>query len=418
MKHKDGYHRYDIICIGLGISGLYFGYKSMQSGKKILFLEKSDRVGGRIKSVELEKSKYYAEGCATRHFVNDNEKPSLINDGYIVNLLDKLNINSTALSNNSIKSNTNYNDVINNINSKYPDLSDEYAKYSFPNIVQSMNYSIDSFCDSIGYPVFKEPMNLNIALYTLKKFSNDTQYIINGGYESVCDKLYGIIKKSHKIKFNKSVYKISYKDGQYIVNDKYIAKKILFTGTINQMSNIIIDVPHLYKLKNDLSDNYFNYRAIRLYVQIECPWWNSSQISYKWNSGTPLNQILYYNPNTILIYSDMNSADILYNMIPDKYKHIDDFIKFSKVRILSEYVSKSLTPILGINNIKINKVWYKYTCDGTQFVKPIHECYSDFIENIQENNNFFMLSGDYTKNPGWVNSCLYLVEKKYKKILK
>ena len=412
MKHK-----YDIICIGLGISGLYFGYKTIGTDKKILFIEKSDRVGGRIQSVKLDKSKYYAEGCATRYFVNNN-KPSLQNDGYVIKLLEDLDITSTSLSNNLTKSSTNYVDVINKIITEYPGLKDEYAKYSFPNIVQNLGYSIDSFCDGAGYPVFKEPMNLNIALYALEKFSNDTQHVINGGYEHVCDKLYSIINKYHRFKFNKLVYKICHRDGQYIVNDKFISKKILFTGTTNQLLNISFDVPHLYKLKNDLINYYFNYRAIRMYVQVTSPWWSKSEISYRWNSGTALNQISYYNSNTILIYSNMNSADILYNMITDKYKHIDDFIKCSKLQMLTEYITKIMENIVGVNNINLDKIWYKYTTDAVQFVKPVAYHYNKFIEDIQENNNFFMLSGDYTKNPGWVNSCLSIVEDKYRKILK
>lgn len=416
---KQHNHNYDIICIGLGISGLYFGYKSIHSNKNILFLEKSDRVGGRIQSVKIsDDNKYYAEGCATRFFKN-NDPPSLDNDGYVMNLLDKLNISSTSLPNNMIKSNTNYIDVVDKINSVYPNIHDKYAKQSFPNTVMELGYSIDSFSDNSGYPVFKEPMNLNIALYALKKFSSDTQYVVDGGYESICDKLYCIIKDHHSFKFNKSVQKIEYDGKNYLINDKYAAKKILFTGTANQLLEINIDIPHLYTLKNNLIKHYFNYRAIRIYIKVKHPWWNKSEISYRWNSETPLNQISYYDAETILIYSNMSSADILHNMIPKKYKPIRNFVKSFEMPELSKYISDSLIEIIGAKNVKVRKIWFKYTSDAVQFVKPIDfKQYDDFINNIQENNGFFMMSGDYTKNPGWVNSCLYLVESRYKKILK
>ena len=39
---------YDYIIIGGGISGLYLTYKLMNSGKDILLLESSGRLGGRI----------------------------------------------------------------------------------------------------------------------------------------------------------------------------------------------------------------------------------------------------------------------------------------------------------------------------------------------------------------------------------
>ena len=96
-----------------------------------------------------------------------------------------------------------------------------------------------------------------------------------------------------------------------------------------------------------------------------------------------------------------------------------EFMKAQKMLQLSKYISNVLTEIIGKDNIIIRKIWFKYTSDAVQFVKPItNEQYDKFIDNIQENNGFFMMSGDYTKNPGWVNSCLYLIESKYKKILK
>ena len=406
---------FDIICIGTGISGLYLGYKSINSNKRILFIEKENDIGGRIVSVNTNTSSYYAEGCATRFFKTDNNVPSLENDYYVTKLLDELKIESTPMSNFNLKTDDYYIEVIDQIKKNYPNIDNKYALESFPVIVELLGYSSRKFSDSIGYPVFMEPMNLNMALRSLFKFAGEYQYLIIGGYKSVCENLFNIIKNKFYFKFNEAVTSISFKNNLYCVNNKYFAKKIVFTGTINQLNNIILNVNHLYTLKT-LLNYYFDYRAIRVYVKISDPWWNESELFSKWNTGTALNQVIYYNVDTILIYSNMYSADILYNLIPHSYRKINNFININKVPKLKDYLIFHLSIILE-HNINISKIWYNYRRDACQFIKPVDIDYDKFFDTIQENNNFFMLSGDYTFNPGWVNSCLEIVEKKYKKIL-
>lgn len=415
---KDRNHNYDIICIGLGISGLYFGYKAQKSDKEILFIEKQDRVGGRIKSVSLGNNPYWAEGCATRFFFTPNSPPSLQNDGYVVQLLNELNIGSTPEPNDRVETGKAYLEVINKINQVYPVLSDELAKFSFATQVELLDYSIRDFADEIGYPVFEDPINLNMALRTLNKFVGLVQNFVNGGYENVCKKLYSIIKNKFHFKFNKNVKQIDYIDGHYIVNNKYRAKKLLFTGTIDQLNTIILNVPELLDLKRLLVHKYFDYRAIRIYLKIKDPWWTETDILKKWNTGTPLNQIIYYTKDTIQIYSNMWASEVLFYMIPERFRVINEFIDSSNVPQLANFVSEMISKIIGVSNVNIDKIWYKYTKGAAQFIRPVEMDYGKFFKKIQENNNFYMLSGDYTPNPGWVNSCLAIVEDKYKKILK
>lgn len=113
----------------------------------------------------------------------------------------------------------------------------------------------------------------------------------------------------------------------------------------------------------------------------------------------------------------MWASELLFYMIPEKFRTINKFIDSSNVPQLVNYVSQKISEIIGVQNIKIDKIWYKYTRAAAQFVRPIEENYNKFIKRIQENNNFYMLSGDYTLNPGWVNSCLQIVEEKYKNII-
>lgn len=270
-------NHYDIICIGTGITGLYFGYKSILSNKRILFLEKDNRVGGRIKSASLDNSQYWAEGCATRFFIGNSSTDPLQSDNYVFNLLQDLSIDYTTVSNELIQTNTSYTKVVDQLFKLYPGLLDSYSKLSLPTVLELLGYSSKKFANNSGYQVMLEPMNLNIALRSFEKFSSDTQNIINGGYENVCQEIYNKIKNVHTFKFNEQVIKIDY-DGKYIINDKYITKKILFTGTIDQLNKIMIDIDHLSDLKKKLVDKYFNYRAIRIYLKINNPWWTDKEL--------------------------------------------------------------------------------------------------------------------------------------------
>ena len=53
---------YDVIVIGAGISGLYATWKLEQQGLSVLLLEKKDRIGGRLKTVERNGKKFDVGG--------------------------------------------------------------------------------------------------------------------------------------------------------------------------------------------------------------------------------------------------------------------------------------------------------------------------------------------------------------------
>lgn len=411
--------KYDIICIGLGISGLYFGYKCRKYDKNILFLEKNNHIGGRTKSIDIG-DEYTAEGCAARFFATYEMDKTLMNDYYLTKLINELNMEYIDMPN-TIASNNDYVNIINKINNIYPlkdDNINRMAKKALTTIVEYLGYSINIFSKQIGYELFNSPINLHMAMSTINKFESSTQNILVEGFEELCNNLYRKIKNkcSYKFKLNYIVNNIEYCDGYYIINNCYKTKKLVFTGTKDQLLRININVDHLINLKNDLINNYFNYQGIRIYLQIDNPWWDNHDYFNKWNSFEPYGQIIYYSKNIINIYTSMDTAEMLYNMIPSKYKKIKNFIHVYKVKSFTKYLVCKLNKFFN-KDIKASKIWYKYTNDAAQFVKPIHSDYRTFLRNIERNNNFYMMSGDYTHNPGWINSCLYIVDNNYKQII-
>ena len=59
-------YNYDTIIVGGGISGLFTAYKLSGTGKKILLIEGSDRLGGRIKTTYGDGF-FYESGAARFH---------------------------------------------------------------------------------------------------------------------------------------------------------------------------------------------------------------------------------------------------------------------------------------------------------------------------------------------------------------
>ena len=69
---------YDIIIIGGGISGLFLAYKLSTTNLKIILLEGSSDLGGRIQTIKKEKLSY--EAGAARFNTSHSKIMTLINE--------------------------------------------------------------------------------------------------------------------------------------------------------------------------------------------------------------------------------------------------------------------------------------------------------------------------------------------------
>ena len=65
------YDSYDIVIVGGGISGLFLGYKLVDTNLNILILEKEKEFGGRVHSIY--KNGYHYE-CGAARFSNKHNK--------------------------------------------------------------------------------------------------------------------------------------------------------------------------------------------------------------------------------------------------------------------------------------------------------------------------------------------------------
>ena len=78
MSFFSNNYNYDIIIVGGGISGLFTGYKLSETGLRILIIESSERLGGRIKTIHTNDILYEIGGA--RFHKTHTKLLSLINE--------------------------------------------------------------------------------------------------------------------------------------------------------------------------------------------------------------------------------------------------------------------------------------------------------------------------------------------------
>jgi hypothetical protein len=424
----SNYKYYDLIIIGSGISGLYMGYKAVQNktDKSVLILESSSRPGGRITSVIINNNtEYYAEACAQRFYESSD---------LLIKLLKELKIDTLTQSNTNVRTSKDFYKILKDIVIK----NSKDSGISLPNIIYKHTKDkeyINKIANETGRPVVKYPINYDFSLNYLKYLNYDYQYMVKEGFMSLITKLYNIVSQFYKIKLSYNVNKINYENGYYIINDKYKCKKIVFTGTRNHLFNINTNIDFMNETKRLLSENYFSYITMKIFIKFNKPWWTKNELFYTFNSGNIISQLWYYSTDTILIYNSMETADLLYNMMSYEIRDINNsntdirwfdhrlygnqFIDILKIEIPKLISSTKNDKVPNNEEIQsMDQIAFRYTIDASQYLKPIKkELYDDFFKRLNKHNNFYMISGDYTKNPGWVNSCLECVEDYYKQIL-
>jgi hypothetical protein len=427
-------NEYDIIIIGAGISGLYLGYKAVKNktDKSILIVESSSRVGGRITSAKInDNTSYQVEGCAQRFYESSD---------LLIKLLKELDIEYVSERYTNIRTNKNYFEIVKDIIEKDSNNSDN-PELTFSNVVYKHtkdNYIVDKISNEFGFSFLKHPINYPLILNfftTFFLYELKYQYMVKEGFMSLITKLYNIVSEFCKIKLSYDVNKINYENGYYIVNDLLKCKKIIFTGTRNHLCQINTNIDFMNETKRLLNENYLNMSSIKIFIKFNKPWWTENELFYRFNSGNIISQLWYYTIDTIQVYSSMEKADFIYNMMSYEIRDTNnpntnirwfdhrlygkEFIDMIKLEIkrLIEYTKKDKVPT-EIEIESINQIAFRYTSVASQYLKPIKkELYDDFFKRLNKHNNFYMIGGDYTKIPGWVNSCLQCVEDYYKDIL-
>jgi protoporphyrinogen oxidase len=257
---------YDIIIVGGGMAGLYTQYKLMKKykNKKILLIEKDNRLGGRVYThkVRVNGIKYSMEAGAGRF--NDNHKylKKLINElglkKQIFKIPSKVQHIATKKQwkNNTITklSPYDYFDFI----LKNTKLSNDMKKMSFDEwLKKNVNIKVIDYLKAF-YPykdVFKTNAYDALNLYSIDLNINNNFYVLGGGLMQLVDGMSKKIKSvGGKIKLNTELRSINDIEDYYIVKTNicnYFCKNIVLTGQrpdllkikyLNNMKSVINSV--------------------------------------------------------------------------------------------------------------------------------------------------------------------------------
>jgi len=431
---------YDIICIGAGAAGLYLGYKMTRekSNKSLLILDKNDRIGGRIVSVDFDDDvPFVAEGCAQRFM-----------DGhlYVRELVKFFNLGYSSFPNDAIMTNTEPGtEILNSMLEQYPlhnkgisEISLLDAIINQPSIQDGSYENYKHVVEATGYQLSISDANLNSGYDFIFEAGGVVQNFIDGGFTALFKEMANYMK--YPIKLNTKVYKVNYDscNNRYIINGKYACKKIVYTGQQNDLAMVNTNSKQFYKVKDIvLTNTSVSSDFIRLFVQFNDPWWTKEQFQYKFFKMGPIGTIYYYTEDTLLVYCDMHNAHIIHAMVPfelQKYGHNTiQWLNMSQAPKLKAFLKRYIKPLIqkgaddspdeGLNvptDEQLDssvKFAFKFTKQILTIWKQMSEQeHINLLPSINNAENVHFVGGNYGEVQGWVDGTFQCVDQNYKYI--
>ena len=392
--------KYDIICIGSGVSALYFGYKLLKSNskKRVLFITKDEAPGGTIKSKKADE--FYWERCASRYFKKEHKLlNNLIEDLKIPTIDAKINVVTKT-----------YDDVIERIYNVYG--SDETV--NFPNAVLTLYDSniLNKVVLSLGKDIFRQ--NFNLYAFFENSTSPDHETKLKYGFQSLCNILFEKVTCKYEYIMNHQVNDITICEmdhcNKFLIDGKWLCNKIVFTGTSNQFNNLNCDI--LTERKELINDLFVPVLGYKCYLQFNEPWWDNCRDIF---DGHPiLNSMQYYSYNTILIYNAGSTSTVLQSFDDDT---------------LIEYILSQIPCIISLDpnatqptDKQLNSISKMWNVNNIQEIllspKALNKCDENIYSKIIANDNFYFLSGNFmAKGGGWVNTNFEVVEEYFDEIV-
>lgn len=299
---------YDYVIIGMGISGCYLAYKinMLYPNKRILCIERDDRYGGRILSVEWNDT--IVDLGAWRY--------SPIEHRIVQSLVDRFNIETIPI------------DIDGNDSDRL-DIHD--VDTDSTNLIQylySRGWStnrIRSYIDSSGYNIFADDITLTQTLST-----GSTYRYMKYGYIQLCNHLINATNDNVHIQLGVDVTDISV----YKPYDR------LF---VTVQPNALI---RLYR--TPIMSSMIGYDAIRIYMYTDH---RMDQSMY--TSTTPIRKLYVLRDGYLLIYVDGTDSRILQSMMGNDVSLIQKWLY-----------------MITNTHIRIISYIYRYWEDGIFFWRP------------------------------------------------
>ena len=414
---------YDIIIIGCGISGLNTAQQLLSKNKqlKILLLEKSNYLGGRIKTFtkKINNHNYVWEEGAGR--LNENHKLflKLIEEFGLSNNLSKLNSDITFYpSKGTVYTNTSkifkdeYKEFINKSPFDYikkvikyskKDKKEEMQKYTFKEYCKFIlnEKEIKFILDSFGYYAQLVKMNAYNALQLFNYGMNPSLqfYHLNPGMDIIIKKLEeNIIEKNGKILLNSNVLNIDYINSTKIF--EVFLKNIVYKS---KFCILAIPKPELLKfniLKNISNElNSINYKSLcRIYSIFK-----KENIWFKDISKCTTN-----NNSRYIIPIDKENGLIMISYSDSKFANYWNKLHLTNKKLLIDNLKKNIYKTYNkkIENPIYTKVSYWDCAVGFWKKNKDSNIISNKIIHPINDINLFICGENYSETQGWIEGAL------------
>ena len=409
-------YNYDIIIVGGGISGLFTAFKLSKTGYKIILLESTNRLGGRIKTYQKNNEQFEA-GAARIH--NSHGKVlSLIEDLNLEEDLIKLPSEIDQILRNKkkqfpydTKNKLNTKDLLNDAFLK----SKDYDKELLINItfeeylVLIYDYETAQFIkDSFGYDSEFIILNADAALSMFQSDflkGEDNYYILKNGLESIINHLEkNLIQNGVKVKKNCIIQDIN-DEYNYILtktNEKFYFKNLVCA--IPQKS--LLNINYFNDNYNQLLNSVEGIQLIRIYAKYPTKnlWFKNIK---RTTTDNYLRHVIPIDPEKgliMIVYADNNIAKSWMNYSKNK----DDF--------LINVIHKQIKDVFDIEPPKPEFISIHNWTDGVHFWKSgsnMDELYGKIIKP-NKSKEIYICGEAYSKKQGWIEgaiqSCYNVIE--------
>ncbi len=398
----------DVIILGAGIAGLYLGIELLKRGTSVLILEKSNRVGGRIKSIKyldttMESGAGRFSECHKNLF-QLLKKYNLLDKKYPIEKYSQVKLIHTQsnLSNN-------IEDYYKIIFDKSKEYSDEYLskKYTYEILLEIFGSQevVDHFSILYGYDGDIRLSNAICGLNMLACDYNSKQFnILLGGLEQLIHKMKEeFLQLGGVLHLNTLVKDIYQSKNHFLLqckNKEYTCNKLVLAITPMAIQKL--------KPLNHYFD-FLNYvqavPLLRIYFYYNKP---NSQLAKlkKIITDLDIRFIIPMNQNSIMIsYSDSILADKWYKLY---YENPDGFYE----KLLGEF-----EVVTGIKLEKPDKTFLEYWQEGIYVWTPNYNYIRNYDKVIQPLKNLYICNEGVSKKQGWIEGSLLIAKDVLEKIL-
>nr|AEX63188.1 putative amineoxidase [Moumouvirus Monve] len=459
----------DILIVGAGASGIFSAWRLSQAypNKKIIIVEKSDRICGRLESIPFGNPNIYAEMGGMRTF------PGI--DIYLTKLLNVLKIQTIPVpyiepNNIGFVRGHRYNlSILNSSSSRTLDRQQLITSYQLPpnefnvsindiiltaaeksapyfhsqwrtmyhsnylnnttfvNMLRNNNVSdgaMEAYRDFSGYNFsFDVPIAASTGIRENLSLSGITQqHFVVGGYDSFIRKMTQeiILNPNITLLLNTSLEKISSQNNvNYChvetlnnINFMIHTKQVILAAARDSL--IQIDAPWTSSAMEAMA-SVNSWSAFKAFMLVDQNTYNllseNGSIKGRCVSDLPARQVWMYsdNPPTILVYADDSDADYWSQFVTGIQKKPQFLNPDININLTNELI-RQISVIFGVDSrlIHVDKIMYKYWDAGAYFWRPsnIDRLMSAIIQPLENNTNVYVVGSDFSYSQGWVEGAI------------